>query len=43
MAIAETRTFLPAEGSTIQGNLTGKVRVDANALTELVAAFFRHN
>ena len=43
MAIAETRTFAPAEGSTIQANLKGKVRVDANRLTELVAAFFRHN
>jgi len=43
MAITEARTFAPAEGSTIQANLKGKVRVDANALTELVATFFRHN
>jgi L-2-hydroxycarboxylate dehydrogenase (NAD+) len=43
MAIAETRQFAPAEGSTIQTNLKGKVRVNADALTELVAAFFRHN
>src|ERR1700682_3002973 len=43
MAIAETRHFAPAEGSTIQANLKGKIRVDANRLTELVAAFFRHN
>lgn len=43
MAIAETRTFAPAEGSTIQANLKGKIRVDAGRLTDLVAAFFRHN
>jgi LDH2 family malate/lactate/ureidoglycolate dehydrogenase len=43
MAIAETRQFAPAEGSTIETNLKGKVRVNADALTELVAAFFRHN
>ena len=43
MAIAETRTFAPAEGSTLETKLTGKIRVNADALTELVAAFFRHN
>src|SRR3990172_4108453 len=43
MAVTEVRTFAAAEGSTIQANLKGKVRVDANELTDLVAAFFRHN
>jgi LDH2 family malate/lactate/ureidoglycolate dehydrogenase len=43
MAIAETRTFAPAEGSTLETKLAGKVRVNADALTELVASFFRHN
>ncbi len=43
MAVSEARTFTPAEGSTIQTNLKGKIRVNADALTELVAAFFRHN
>src|SRR4051794_36344360 len=44
MAIAEPQHhFAPAEGSTLQTNLKGKVRVNAERLTELVAAFFRHN
>src|SRR5690349_14720257 len=43
MAIAETRTFAPAEGSTIEPKLAGKIRVNADALTEFVAALFRHN
>src|SRR5262249_4350228 len=43
MAIAENRTFAPAEGSTLETKLYGKIRVNADALTELVAAFFRHN
>ena len=43
MTVSEPRTFAPAEGSTIQTNMTGKIRVNGQALTELVASFFRHN
>ena len=43
MTISEPRAFAPAEGSTIQTNMSGKIRVNGEALTELVASFFRHN
>jgi LDH2 family malate/lactate/ureidoglycolate dehydrogenase len=44
MAIAEPQqTFAPAEGSTLEPYLKGKVRVNADALTQYVAALFRHN
>jgi L-2-hydroxycarboxylate dehydrogenase (NAD+) len=42
VADTETRRFRPAEGSTIETNLTGKVRVNADRLTDFVAACFRH-
>ena len=43
MAVSEARTFTPAEGSTLEPNLKGKIRVNGDALTDYVAALFRHN
>ncbi len=43
MAVSEARTFTPAEGSTLEPNLKGKIRVNPDALTEFVAALFRYN
>ena len=43
MAATEATTFAPAEGSTIYSNPKNKIRVNGDALTEFVAACFRHN
>jgi len=42
MDATEARTFRPAEGSTLETDLAGKVRVDADRLTDFVASCFRH-
>jgi LDH2 family malate/lactate/ureidoglycolate dehydrogenase len=43
MATAEQRTFTPAQGSTLEPNLKGKIRVNADRLTAFAAACFMHN
>src|SRR5437764_8708024 len=43
MTVQTERKFAPAEGSTLESKLAGKIRVNADALTEFVAALFRHN
>lgn len=42
MTAPSTRTFAPAEGSTLATNLNGRVRVPADRLTAFVAACFTH-
>jgi L-2-hydroxycarboxylate dehydrogenase (NAD+) len=40
MATHQPRAFAPAEGSTIEADLAGKIRVDAGALTDFVVRCF---